>query len=279
MEMRGFFAPKAIVSFGFALGALATAFMTSPPARAAAGDDPAEREARWQDIAKSVFGDRKARDGAGVIELGTSLRAEDAALVPMTITLSGQEPIKGMYLIIDDNPSPVAAHFIFGPAADPREIKLRVRVNTYTNIHAIAETADGSLYQAVKFIKAAGGCSAPMGMTNEEAMKDIGDIRLRFPPDAAPEKPTHATLMVRHPNFNGMQLDQVTRNYTPARYIQSVGVTTGDQRVFDLETDISLASNPVISFGLIPQGEVKVAVTDSDKAHWEKSFPGPQLSN
>ncbi len=278
--MRGFFAPKAVYSFGFALAALAAAaFMATPAARAAAGDDPAEREARWQDIAKTIFGDRKAQDGAGVIELGMSLRAEDAALVPMTVSLSGDKPIKAMYVVIDDNPSPVAAHFVFGPAADPREIKLRVRVNTYTNIHAVAETTDGSLYQAVRFIKAAGGCSAPMGMTTEEAMKDIGDIRLRFPPDVAPEKPTHATLMVRHPNFNGMQMDQVTRNYTPARYIQSIKVTTGDQKVFDLETDISLASNPVIGFGLVPQGEVKVAVTDSDKAHWEKTFPGPQLSN
>src|SRR5271170_2166401 len=100
MDMRGFFAPKAVYSFWFAMAALAAAFMTSPPARAAAGDDPAEREARWQDIAKTVFGDRKAQDGAGVIELGTSLRAEDAALVPVTISLSGQEAVKGMYLII-----------------------------------------------------------------------------------------------------------------------------------------------------------------------------------
>ncbi|VFU09450.1 quinoprotein dehydrogenase-associated SoxYZ-like carrier [Methylocella tundrae] len=277
--MRAFFAPRAVASFGFAVAALTAAFMASPPARAAAGDDPAEREARWQDIAKTVFGDRAPKDGAGVIELGTSLRAEDASLVPMTVTLPGKEPIKGMYLIIDDNPSPVAAHFIFGPAADPREIKLRVRVNTYTNVHAIAETADGGLYEAVRFIKAAGGCSAPMGMSNEEAMKDIGDIRLKFPPDAAPGKATQATLMVRHPNFNGMQMDQISRMYTPARYIQSISVTTGDKKVFDLSTDISLASNPVISFGLVPQGEVKIAVDDSNKAHWEKSFPGPQLSN
>jgi sulfur-oxidizing protein SoxY len=273
--MRTSFAPLGVLSLGVVLAGL----LAAPAVHAAAGDSAAERAGRWQDLAHAVFGDRATKDGDAVIQIDAPQRAEDAALVPMTITLSGKEPLKGVYLIIDDNPSPVAAHFTFGPAADPREINLRVRINAYTNVHAIAETADGSLYQTVKFVKAAGGCSAPMGMSDEEAMEGMGDMRLKFAADAAPDKPTQATLMVRHPNFNGMQMNQVSRTYTPARYIQSIAVTTGDKKVFDLETDISLASNPVIGFGLIPQGEVKVAVTDSEKGQWEKTFTGPQLSN
>ena len=31
--------------------------------------------------------------------------------------------------------------------------------------------------------------------------------------------------MIRHPNFSGMQMNQVTRDYTPARYINKVAVT------------------------------------------------------
>ena len=231
----------------------------------------------------AVFNDRARQNGDSVIALDAPQRAEDASLVPMTVTLlsprADGKPITGIYLIIDDNPSPVAAHFTFGPAADPREIKLRVRVNTYTNVHAIAETADGKLYQTAKYVKASGGCSAPMGMSDEEAMKGMGDMRLKFAEGAAPGKPSQATLMVRHPNFNGMQMNQITRDYTPARYIQTISMTTGDQKVFDLASDISLASNPVIGFGLVPQGDVKVAVTDSEKGHWEQTFSGPQLSN
>jgi sulfur-oxidizing protein SoxY len=277
--MRTSFAFRGALS----LAVIAAALAAAPTVRAAAGDSAAEREARWQDLSRAVFGDRQTQSAEGAIAIDAPQRAEDAALVPMTITfsgpLAGAEPVKGLYLIIDDNPSPVAAHFTFGPAADPREINLRVRINAYTNVHAIAETADGSLFETVKFVKAAGGCSAPMGMSDEEAMAGMGEMRLKFAAGAVPDKPTQATLMVRHPNFNGMQMNQVSRTYTPARYIQTIAVTAGDQKVFDLETDISLASNPVIGFGLVPRGEIKVAVTDSEKDHWEKTFTGPQLSN
>lgn len=277
--MRAHLAAKGVASAAVLLAALVAA----PVVQAGFGDDPAAREARWQDIAKTVFKDRALQNGDAVISLDAPPRAEDASLVPMTLKLSGLsaggQPITGVYLIIDDNPSPVAAHVTFGPAADPRELKLRVRVNTYTDVHAIAETADGALYETMKYVKASGGCSAPMGMSDEEAMKGVGDMRMKFAADAALGKPSEATLMVRHPNFNGMQMNQLTRQYTPARYIQTISMTSGDKKVFDLDTDISLASNPVIGFGLIPQGDVKVDVTDSDKGHWEKVFQLPQLSN
>ena len=273
--MRASFAPKR----AWALGLTVAALLAAPAAFAAAGDDPAERAARWSDIAKAVFGDRARQNGDALIDLDAPQRADDASLVPMTLTLAPGKALKSVYLIIDDNPSPVAAHFTFGPAADPREIKLRVRINSYTNVHAIAETTDGALYETVQFVKAAGGCSAPMGMSDEEAMNGMGDMRLKFAAGAAPGKPSEATLMVRHPNFNGMQMNQVSRHYTPARYIQTISVATGDRKVFDLDTDISLASNPVIGFGLVPAGEVKVVVADSEMGRWEQTFPGPQLSN
>ena len=179
------------------------------------------------------------------------------------------------------NSSPVAAHFTFGPAADPHEIKLRVRINSYTNVHAIAETADGALYQTVKFVKAAGGCSAPMGMTDEEAMKGMGDMRLKFAEGAAPGKPSQATLMVRHPNFNGMQMNQVTQLYTPARYIDKIVVKAGERLVFDLTTGISLATDPVLSFGMVPPsaGRATVEVHDSENGVWSQAFAVPGETN
>jgi sulfur-oxidizing protein SoxY len=120
-----------------------------------------------------------------------------------------------------------------------------------------------------------------MGMSDEEAMKGMGDMRIKLSGDGAPGKPLDATLMVRHPNFNGMQMNQVSRLYTPARYIQMIDVSDGPRKVFDLETSISLASNPVINFAFTPvdKGQLKVDVTDSENGHWEKTVPVATLSN
>ena len=252
------------------------------PAFAGVEDTDQQRAERWQDLQKQIFDGKTAKDDDSAIKLDAPKRAEDAALVPITIQLTSPKDVKELYLVIDDNPSPIAAHFQFGPDADPKEIKLRVRVNTYTDMHAVAVMKDGSLLETTKFVKASGGCSAPMGVSDQEAMQGMGDMRLKIAGDVQANKPVDATLMIKHPNFNGMQMNQVTREYTPARYIQKIDVTYDSKKVFDLDTDISLAANPVITFDLLPtaaKGEVKVSVKDSRGGDWNKTFNVPNVSN
>jgi sulfur-oxidizing protein SoxY len=183
--------------------------------------------------------------------------------------------------VIDDNPSPLAAHVTFGPAADPGSLQLRVRVDTYTNMHAVAETRDGRLFGTAAFVKASGGCSAPAAASDEEAMAGMGEMRMRFAPGTGAGKPIQATLMIRHPNFNGMQMNQMTRTYTPARYIEKVSVSYGETKVFDLVTDISLSTNPVIAFAFLPDGNgpIRVVASDSNGGRWEQSFDPPATVN
>ena len=147
-----------------------TALRTRPSLAAGASDDESERLARWKEIRTSIFGDKTIAPTDSLVKIDAPARALDAALVPITLTMPEKDKVAGIHLVIDDNPSPYAAHFEFGPAADPSEVKLRVRVNNYTNVHAVVETKDGKLHEAVKFVKASGGCSAPMGMSDEEAM-------------------------------------------------------------------------------------------------------------
>ncbi|WP_336489740.1 quinoprotein dehydrogenase-associated SoxYZ-like carrier [Methylobacterium nigriterrae] len=271
---------KTILTVALGLG-LSAAALSGPVQAAGASDSDAERQARWEEIAKTIFGDRKIEPTDTLIKVDAPNRAMDAALVPITLTMLEKDKIKGVHFIIDDNPSPYAAHFTFGPAADPGEVKLRVRINNYTNVHAVAETTDGALFEATKFVKASGGCSAPMGMSDEEAMRGMGDMKMKFAGDAQPGKPVEATLMIRHPNFSGMQMNQVTRDFTPARYIQRVAVTYGDKTVFNLDGDISIASNPVINFAFLPEGKgpIKVVASDSQGGRWEHSFDAPSPSN
>jgi sulfur-oxidizing protein SoxY len=214
-----------------------------------------------------------------VLTLQAPYRAEDAALVPVAMVLKQPTKIKGLYLVIDNNPSPMAAHFSFGRDADPHEIRLRVRVNDYTDVHAVAETQDGKLYSVSNFVKAAGGCSAPSGQSVADAMKGIGGMKLRVLGDYAPGKPLDVKLLIRHPDFNGMQMNQLTRLVTPARFIDSTEVTYNGAPVFNLETGISLSSDPVITFGFVPKaaGQLKVVAHDTDHAVFTGNFdiPGP----
>lgn len=245
------------------------------PALAAGGTD-SEREERWQDLRQSIFGERPVEDGAGLITLEAPARALDAALVPLTIRIAPEhrDDVAAVHLVIDDNPSPYAAKASFGPAGDPAVLRLRVRIDGYTNVHAVAETRDGRLHGTVAFVKASGGCSAPIGVSDEVAMQGMGEMKLR---PAGPDTQGEATLLIRHPNFSGMQMNQLTRNYTPARYLDLVRISQGDQTVLELAGDISLSSDPAIGFAYRP-GEADaftVLATDSEGASWQGSFPIP----
>ena len=247
------------------------------PLAAHADDEDADRGARWKQLQESIFPHRQIQDGGGIISVDAPPRALDAALVPVELQISGNHGVKGVYLIIDDNPAPLAAHFVFGPKADPHDLKLRVRVNQYTNIHAIAETADGHLYASTKFVKASGGCSAPAGSDDAAALQDIGRMKLRLLSAFSAGKPVQAQLMIRHPNFNGMQMNQITRFYTPARFIRTIDATYNGGQVFHMDADISLSTDPVITFGFVPheKGQMKVVARDSNNTTFDHSFDLP----
>ncbi len=252
-----------------------------PLAHAADDDDAALRASRWQALQQALFPGRSLNDGAGIVKLDAPPRALDAALVPIGIDLSSVKAIKGVYLVIDGNPSPLAAHFTFGPKADPHNLKLRVRVDQYTNMHAIAESQDGQLFVATKFVKASGGCSAPAGSDDTAALQDMGRMKLHLVGDFAAGKPEQAVLMVRHPNFNGMQMNQITRYYTPPLFIRTIDATYEGSSIFHLDSDISMSTDPVITFGFVPQakGQMKIVVRDSKDTTFDHSFDVPAGAN
>ncbi len=99
----------------------------------------------WPDLVRDVFAGRHLTDGTGLIAIDMPARAEDAGIVPVTLSATippGDERIPVAFtLVIDMNPAPVAATFKVGPGVTT--ISTRVRVNDYTNVHAVAELSDG----------------------------------------------------------------------------------------------------------------------------------------
>jgi sulfur-oxidizing protein SoxY len=260
-----------MIRFGLA-GVVAGALLLAGPA--AAQDDEAARTARWNDLSHEIFGTGQIQPGDAKIALDAPERAEDAALVPVTISVQNPKDVKSLTLVIDDNPAPVAAHVTFGPAGDPQSLKLRVRVNQYTNMHAVEETKDGALYETHRFVKASGGCSAPSGSYDAEALTLIGQMKLRLLGEPQAGHSREAQLLIRHPNFNGMQRDPATQGYTPARFLKTIDVTLNGENVLHLDSDISLAADPAITFGVNTPDKGKLAITarDSDNAVFEHAF-------
>lgn len=230
----------------------------------------------WPDLVGDVFGDRPIEDGAGIISLEAPARAEDAAIVPMTIRseLPAGSPlrIEKVTLVIDQNPSPVAAEFSFGDAGTITALETRVRVNAYTKVHAVAEASDGKLYMAEAYVKASGGCSSP-GLKVADASR-IGEMKLRrFAGDPA-QGLSDAQIMIRHPNNSGLQRDPIQSYYIPAFFIQHLTVTVGGKLLFGMEGGISISENPTFRLTYsAPDGAVAADAIDTDGHEYKASWP------
>lgn len=240
----------------------------------AAAEEP--REA-WDDIRKMLFADREIHEGAGVIHLAAPQRAHDAAIVPIEIVAeipqTAERYIETVHLVIDENPAPVAGVFHLTPESGRATIATRVRINAYTNVRAIAETNDGQLYMASRFVKASGGCSAPALKDHEQAMARLGQIKLRPLAPFQVGAPNEAQVLISHPNYSGMQMDPVTRHWIPPHYVREIHISYDGQPILRVESDISFSENPSIHFSFVPKGpgELSVRVVDSEEREFSAS--------
>lgn len=236
----------------------------------AAGGARAEDDL-WPSLQRDVFDSRPIIENDGVVQIDAPRRAEDAAIVPITISVapSVKGRLKSMALVIDKNPAPVAATFTFGPAAGEgggeRRMTTRVRIDTYSYVRAVVETADGKLHMAKAFVKAAGGCSAPAPKDADGDQADIGKTIVRtFDPALSDTPLREGLVMIKHPNTNGLQMDPVSRNYIPARFIRDISVMRGDEFVFRAELNISIAANPHFRFTYANSSDSALYVTSVD---------------
>ncbi len=246
--------------------ALAGLFLFAGLALAASEDD-----ALWDSTLKQqYFGDRPIAESTDVIELVAPYRAEDPALVPISVNAKiPQAPdkyIKAITLIIDKNPVPFAAAFQFTPESGRADVAMRLRVNAYTNVRAIAETNDGKLSMSKAFVKASGGCSAPIGADLDAAMARLGKMKFKLEGDkVTPQSPNLTQLLISHPNITGMQMDQISRMVKPAHYVDEVKVSFDGKPVMTAQTDIAVSADPNFRFYFVPQkaGELKAEIKDN----------------
>jgi sulfur-oxidizing protein SoxY len=127
---------------------------------------------------------------------------------------------------------------------------------------------DGALYMAKKFVKASGGCSAPIGADLDAAMKRLGKMKFRLDDGVKSSEPTLVQLLISHPNVTGMQMDQITRFLKKSHFVKQIKVFYNDEAILTAKTDIAISSDPNFRFYFVPgkAGQLKAEITDTSCA-------------
>ena len=167
------------------------------------------------------------------IDIQAPYRAIDPAGVELSLRDIGVgiQHYTKLTLIIDENPTPCCATFEFYNI-EPH-ILTNVRVNAYTHLTLVSENNYGSIRYNKQFIKAAGGCSAPPATTTD---KPFGTINLL-------QSNGWTKIKIWHPNYSGMQFNQLTRTEIPAEYIKNVKMWVDGEMVWEYSGTIGIAQD------------------------------------
>jgi sulfur-oxidizing protein SoxY len=226
----------------------------------------------WSFLRPHFYGDREIVVDQKVMSLEAPSSTPDPTATALTVRFgdSAVGHVKQLRVIIDNNPSPVASTFDFSNGARVAEIGMRVRIDRWTSVRAIAETTDGTLEMHSVWVNAVGGCSAPPAATASTSA--LGEIRFHNTADGK-----SLQVGIRHPNNSGFQIDPLSGNPIPPHYVSHIRFSAGGHALVDVDAGISLSENPSIriaSDAALPE-PLTVDVTDSKDAHFNASWQGP----
>lgn len=115
---------------------------------------------------KRLFGNRTFQRGEDKIKLELPMIAEDggnvAITVDSTLPVIGAAQVSHIYIISDKNRRPMLAKFSFTPDSGRAFVSTAIRLATTTDVRAIAELNDGTLYSVSKHVRVTiSGCDMP----------------------------------------------------------------------------------------------------------------------
>jgi sulfur-oxidizing protein SoxY len=204
-------------------------------------DSQSPANGAWQPMRPQLYG---TRDIGEVDDQLMSIEAPgttpDPAATPVVIRFGGALAgrVKQVRVIIDNNPSPLVTTMDLKEGLPVDEIDLRVRIDRFTSVRAIAETIDGKLEMRSTWVNASGGCSAPPGAA---AGGILGQIRFRPSGDAK-----SLQISIRHPNNSGFQIDPRTGDAIPPHFVSHIRLSAGGETLMEADTGISLSENPTL---------------------------------
>ena len=249
-------------------------------ARAAIGGLPGntghtDLSPEWEALRGRIFGTRRIDAGSGRVQLIAPLRAAYGASVPVKIVSHlHQTPalyVKRLHLLVDKNPSPLAATLELTPEVGQADFETRLRVDEYSHVRVVSELSNGELHMDSRYVKTSGGCSAP---PNRDFPELIGRTIFKLPEPPKMDAPTTADLTVIHPNDTGFELNNVTVMYIPSYFVRTIAVSYAGRKIFDADLDFSISENPTWRFNFVPHapGELRAEVSDSKERHYTGSL-------
>lgn len=228
--------------------------------------EPLQPGETWASLAPIVLGDATVVDAGGRLVLDAPFRAHDPAMVPLHLTAAAGTSYDQLILVIDENPSPVAAVVSLSDAMQPLDMEFRVRVNAYSNVRALARDPSGTLLMTGRYVRATGGCAAPAARDPSAALAQIGRMKLQLLESTGEgeARQKRVKLMLRHPNYSGLQRDQVTLLNIPANFIDVLQVWQGSDLLFSIEGGISISEDPTVVFRFRDNGAGHLTVRATD---------------
>ncbi len=237
----------------------------------------------WEEkLRKPSFQEREIIEGAqqDILELKAPFTAEDASIVPISIHAKmPQTPelyIKKITIFVDKNPVPLVGEFELTPDSGKADLAMKIRVDDFSYVRAVAETNEGRLYMAKSFVKAKGACSAPPPSSIDDSRRLLGKMRMKTIGDVVFDKPNLMQLKIRHPNITGMAPLRIgSRVLPPAFFLKELEVDFNGKTVLRAKTTFSISMDPAFRFFFVPdkEGVLVVRGNDTKNNEFESSYP------
>src|SRR5690606_35287209 len=173
---------------------------------------------------------------------------------------------------------PLVGIFEFTPASGRADVAMRVRVDDFSYVRAVAELNTGELFMAKSFVRATGACSAPPPKSIDDSIAGMGTMKLRTVGDFTLSEPNLVQLMIKHPNITGLQPLRIgSRVRPPAHFVRELSVAYNGEPVMKAQLTIAISMDPSLRFYFLPDaaGTLTVTEVDTQDNRWSVSETMP----
>ncbi|GGD41939.1 hypothetical protein GCM10011358_27280 [Sinisalibacter lacisalsi] len=147
------------------------------------------------------------------------------------------------------NPRPRVIALYFTPACGEAWVSTRVRLDSFQDVVAVAEMADGETFRAVRRVNVTYGACEEAVANNQFPLGWQPKIRISTPDQVAPGEIFTVRTIINHPMETGLRYNS-SGLLIPVRIVERFSCRIGGEEVFGAKLEPAIASNPYLAFKL-----------------------------